>query len=161
MKRNNKIPTIMDSVEPFSEEEQKEFIKKWRKEWFEKSVDGIIDLASLDNTYAEVLVEKCAIYDGLRKYLLKELKKKGKGKKRGESGKWTIDRLKSLLIHYHVFYDNGREFALTRLSELEGVSPEHIAGLITRARREVPIELLPPWTQSIHKPQKRKSRIKK
>ena len=48
MKRNNKIPTIMDSVEPLSEEEQKEFNKKRRKEWFETNIESIIAMAAFD-----------------------------------------------------------------------------------------------------------------
>jgi len=151
----------MDSVELFTPEENEQLKKERIREWFNLNIDGIINIAALDNTYAEALVEKCAANDRLRKYLLKGLKNKGKGKKRGGSNTWTTERLKWLLMQYYVFYDNGREFALTRLSELVGVSVGQIEKLITRARKEVPIELLPPWTQSIHKTQKRKSRKKK
>lgn len=163
MKRNYKIPTIFDSVEPFSKEEQKEFNKKRRKEWFERNIGSIIMMAAFDIELKELFIKSFSdnIYESFRREMIEELSKfKGNRKM-----KWHFGKHKQYIVHYALYYldarEDGRskcsEYAFECLASLEGISIDKAGQYLTRARKKVSPDSLPDFARPFHKQQTRKS----
>jgi len=162
MKRKNKIPTVLDSLELFSEEEQKEFNKKWRKEWFERNVDSVVAMAAFDIELKELFIKSFSdnLYESFRREMIEELSKfKGNRKT-----KWHFGKHKQYIVHYALYYldakEDGRskcsEYAFECLASLEGISIDKARQYLSRARKKVSPDSLPDFARPFGKQQTRK-----
>ncbi len=79
--------TIFDDVEPLTSEERTQFAEKDRKEWFYRTLDALLGVASYDLELAKSLCERiadhCGCDDKLRPMMIARLKENAIGKKRG------------------------------------------------------------------------------
>ena len=159
----------MDNVEPFSEEEQKEFNKKWRKEWFERNIGSVVAMATFDHELRELFIKSFSddVYESFRREIIEELSKyKGNRKI-----KWTIGRYNQYISHYAMHFQDAieagetarSEYAFKKLSRDKCFFPKkpitigRAKDYLRKARKNVQLEDLSDFAKPFFKQQTRKS----
>ncbi len=134
--------TVLDTIEPLTEEEQARADEAQRRKWFDRNVGIVISLARTHEALFDELVDKCAQYEDVRLFLHRRLKKRGK-----RSGKRTWDkaRYRQLLVDYylacHVRSRPHLDTIYHRLGDDQGVGIDTIQKRITKARKALGVDL--------------------
>lgn len=146
------IQSILHEGKPLSKEERAQFEKERRQEWFARTLEALLAVASHDEAQARLLCKRVADAfgpdDKLSAVLLKRLRTDRKGRNKGQRRKWDFARYYQLLVHYHIACkDVGRKMALLELAKVAGFSGENmekkIEQRITEARKCINAHKLP------------------
>lgn len=119
---------MLSDAEPLTEAEKRQIANEWAK----RTLGSLLAYADLDPAFAksicEKVIDKFGSDDKLSGIISKRLRLVRMGKPRAKPRKWNNGRYRVLLDHYsHLKNFYGREKALNKLAEMEGLSGDNAA----------------------------------
>ena len=164
VKEKRKVNSILDSIEPLSEEEKKLFSIENRKRWFNSHIDSFLTLALIDSELRDKFIK--VISHPAYESVVRDIKKVKLPPKK----KWTTGKYIQYFMHYVMYYmeaevkgeTNPSDIAINQLMIEEGLNNEERARKYLTDARKIAKKypLLADFSKPFLQPPKRKPQKK-